>query len=605
MRRPSLLTAAALSALLSPALASSPARADDPAPPTARLDAVSPYERQAIDQAVARTKGVVDPSPQGKILEGVDLVTLEVFEPRDPMPAILTPIANWFHVTTKKHVIEREVLLALGGRWDQSLVDETARNLRGLPQLSLVLCVALRGGAPDRVRLLVITKDVWSLRLNSNFRYAGGRLQYLLLQPSEENLFGLHHSIFGNFVMDPATVSVGGAYSLPRLAGSRINASVSANAIINRATGKTEGSFGSFSYGQPLYSTRATWAWGANLSWDRAIVRRFIGGLVTDFDPSTGLCVTPAAAAPGVPAAEGKRCQYTRDVLGGAYAVKRSFGSAQKHNVAVGFTASRKEYGTLDLSALTIAQRQAFQQALVPVSDTVIAPYVEYQAYENSYVEILDADTLGLTETFQRGHDVSLRLTPVTTALRSSRNFLAVAAAVTYTQPLGDGLARLSIGSDTELTAHGVPDGSFSIAFRVLTPRFGHGRLVFDAKLLDRYTNYLNAKSTLGGEERLRGYPAGMFIGKDYVKANLEYRSDAVEIHTVQAGFVLFVDAGDAFDTFDQMRIKHSTGFGLRLVFPQLERSVMRVDAGFPLTLGALPASQYHGDVVVTFGQAF
>jgi len=600
MRRPSLLAAVVVLATLAP----SPAHADPPEPPAAHLDANSPYERQAIDQAVARLKGVVDLRPQGKILEGVDVVSLEVFERRDPMPAIVTPLANWFHVTTRKHVIEREVLLVVGERWDQGLVDETARNLRGLAQLSLVLCVPIRGGAPDRVRLLVITKDVWSLRLNTNFRFSDGRLQTLLLQPSEENLFGLHQSILGNFAMDSAAITAGGSYVLPRLAGSRINASASANAIVNRETGKAEGSYGSLGYGQPLYSTRAKWAWGASLSWDYAIVRRFIAGLATDFNPATGLCSVAAGPTPGL-AASARRCQYRRDVLSGNYAVKRSFGSEYKHNLSVGFAASRKEYSTLGRSALTPTQEQAFQQALVPVSDVVIAPYVEYNDYENRFVDILDADTLGLTESYQRGHDVTLRVTPATTALHSSRNFIAVYASATYTQPIGDGLARASITSDTELTAHGVPDGSILVGLRVLTPRFGHGRLLFAAQMLDRYNNYLNVRNTLGGDGRLRGYPAAMFIGKDYVVANLEYRSDPVEIQAVQAGFVLFVDAGDAFDTFDQMHLKQSTGFGLRLVFPQLERSVMRVDAGFPLTLGVLKASQYHGDVVVTFGQAF
>jgi len=38
---------------------------------------------------VARVHGVVDPHPQGKILEGVDIVTLDVFEKRDPFPSFM------------------------------------------------------------------------------------------------------------------------------------------------------------------------------------------------------------------------------------------------------------------------------------------------------------------------------------------------------------------------------------------------------------------------------------------------------------------------------------------------------------------------------------
>ena len=74
---------------------------------------------------------------------------------------------------------------------------------------------------------------------------------------------------------------------------------------------------------------------------------------------------------------------------------------------------------------------------------------------------------------------------------------------------------------------------------------------------------------------------------------------------TARPSFVLFADAGDAFDRFGEMAIKQSCGVGLRAVFPQFQRSALRVDVGFPLTPNVLPWSQYHADTVVTFGQAF
>jgi hypothetical protein len=576
------------------ALASAPARAHQPVP-------YSPYEQETIERALAKVKGVVEPRPEGKILEGVEVITLDVFEDRDPLPAFLTPIANWFHATSRKSVIEREVLLARGERWDQALVDQTARNLRGLDQLSLVLCVPLRGGAPDRVRLLVVTKDVWSLRLNSNFRFADGRLQYLLLQPSEQNLLGTHQQILGNFVMDPATISFGGQYVLPRIAGSRIRASLSASGIVNRDTGKVEGSYGSFSYGQPLYSIRTRWAWDANIAWDQEIVRRFIAGLPTDFDPTSGDCAISATPA----ASDHQRCQYKKDAVSGSFGVTRSFGTALKHDIGFGVSAIRKQYRTLDLSGLTSDQQAAYVRGFVPVSDSQTGPYVEYHTYSTRYFDVLDLDTMGLTESIQEGHDVTVRVSPVLRALNSDRDFVDLYASATYTWRLGDGLARVAVAHDAALTTSGVPDGSFSAALRIATPRFGHGRLVFDARMLDRYANYLNLKSTLGGDGRLRGYPASMFLGSNLVSANLEYRSDPLEIAAIQLGFTLFADAGDAFDTWKQLQLKQSCGLGLRAVFPQLQRSVMRVDLGFPLTQGALPPSQAHGDVVVTFGQAF
>ena len=584
------------------------AGAATPSPPAERRDDPSPYEQETIKRALARlpgARGTVEASPEGKILEGIEVVALEVFEDRDPLPAFLTPIANWFHRTSRPYVISREVLIAPGERYEQALIDQSARNLRGLGQLSLVLCVPLRGGAPDRVRLLVITKDVWSLRLNSDFRFAGGRLQYLLLQPSEENLLGTHQSIRGNFVMDPATIALGATYVIPRVAGSRIRGSLSASAVVNRATGRVEGSYGTFTYGQPLFSTRARWAWSGSVGWDYQISRRFIAGLPTEFDPAAGECVL--ARDPGrASSSDPRRCQFTRDVVSGSYGVTRSFGDAFKHDLTLGVSASRRLFRTGDLGAVfTREEQQAFRDALVPVSDTQIGPYLGFDAYSSRFFDVLDLDSLGLTESYRRGHDVSLRVAPVLKAFNSSRNLVQLSASATYTVPLGDGLVRVSAASDTELTTHGVPSGSLSVGLRIATPRWKHGRLVFDARLLDRYNNYLNNKTTLGGDTRLRGYPAAMFIGKNYWVANLEYRSAPVEVAAVQLGFTIFADAGDAFERFGEMRIKQSAGFGLRAVFPQLQRSAMRLDLGFPLTENALPPSQSHVDVVVTFGQAF
>jgi hypothetical protein len=588
------------------------ARADQPEPPADKRDPLSPYERHSVEDGVKRLGATLDPSPQGKTLEAIETITLDVFEPRDPLPGPLIPIANWFHATTRRYVIEREVLVTVGQPWNQALVDETARNLRALPQLSLVLTVPLRGSAEDRVKLLVITKDVWSLRLNNSFTFENGRLQYLLLQPTEENLVGSHQSVSGQFVMDPATFQVGGAYTIPRLDGSRVRASISANAVLNRVSGQPEGSYGSFSYGQPLYSTLAEWAWGASIGWNETIARRFVGGEFSDFVPSKGGCV---AAAPGTPKDDPASCRYENDAIGGSYTVTRSWGSLHKHDVTFAFSASRNEYHQFGLPAsFTAADRAQFAAAVMPLSDTVIGPYVEYHDYSTRFVDVLDFETLALTENFRRGHELFIHVAPAFTALHSTRDFIDVLVAAAYTVPLGDGLVRGIVQANTEIStsksppaAQGrIPDADVEAALRIVTPRFGVGRLVFDARVIDRYADYLNVQSSLGGDTRLRGYPAGQFYGKDFVGASLEYRSRALEILSVDFSGAAFFDTGDAAPEFNRMRLKQSVGVGARVEFPQLERVIMRVDWGFPLTTGpGLPASPFPGDVVVTFGQAF
>lgn len=553
----------------------------------------SRYEQESIRAAVAKVKGAVDPSPQGKVIEGIEVVTLQVFEPRDFIPELVRGLVNWFHVTSRPYTIEREVLLSTGSRWDRARVDETARNLRGLRQLSLVLCVPLQGSAPDRVKLLVITKDVWSLRLNSDYRFAGGRLEYLLLQPSEENLAGTHHSIAAMFSLDPGRYTLGGRYTIPRLDGSRVRAIVDANVLISRAEGRPEGSFGSFNYGQPLYSNEAKWAWAALVEWRYEITRRNAGGQLSTFDAKA------TSLDDKIP------YQYRSDLLSGGYAVTRSFGMSDKYDLSLGVSASRKVYRTGDLTAFEPEAQAEFIRTAVPVSDTKIGPYVELHARSTRYTTVLDLNTLGLQEDFLVGHDVYLRLLPVTTALNSSRNFLSVYAAAAYTVPLGDGVARAYVETGTEITADSLPDASIDVGGRIATPRTPIGRLHFDARMLYRYRNYLNAKSTLGGDTRLRGYPSRSFIGKDLIAGTLEFRSRAVQILGCQLAGAAFFDAGDAFDGFADLRLKQSAGFGLRILFPQFDRVVTRVDWGFPLTRGVVPPSAFPGDIVFTLRQAF
>ena len=302
-------------------LAAEAASAEEPAAPPAVKARLSGYERTSLENALARVKGEVDPSPAGKIVESIAIVPFEVFEKRDFIPEVFLGFVNWFHVTSKPYVIEREVLLAPGQRYDQAFVDETARNLRNTRQVSLVLVTPVVGSAPDRVKLLVITKDIWSLRLNADYRFAGGKLEYLLVEPSEENFLGTHQSIFATFQMRQDTFSFGGRYRIPRIAGSRIQGSVSAGVILGRVSGLAEGSYGSFAYGQPLYATKATWAWEGTMSWRHETVRRFIGSKLRTFDSKT----TPDDDA--IP------FTYGSDALSGRYSVTRSFGVQSKTDV--------------------------------------------------------------------------------------------------------------------------------------------------------------------------------------------------------------------------------------------------------------------------------
>jgi hypothetical protein len=340
------------------------------------LASYSPYEKTTIRAALAKLETSIDPSPQGKVIEAVEIVPLEVIEERDPAPAFL----NWFHSTTKPYVIRREVLLLKGDRFRQDLCDESARNLSGIRQISLVVCVPARGSRPDRVRLVMITKDVWSLRINTNFRYAGGKFEYLLVQPAEENLFGSHQAIHATFLLDLATVAIGGRYKMPRIGGSFLELAAEANVIVNLDTGEPEGSAGLFSYGQPLTSTLTEWSWGAVVGWRNEILRRFC---VTGTTACAGnLRGFDAKVTPDVD--DAIPFSYRSDVQSGQYFATRSYGREIKHNFSAGLDVSRRVFRTGDLSGFDPAAVEEFEDRVLPVSDTRIGPFLEYRTVSRS-----------------------------------------------------------------------------------------------------------------------------------------------------------------------------------------------------------------------------
>ncbi len=579
----------------------------------------SPYEQETLSIGLEKHNAEVEPEPEGKIIEDIQVLTLEVFEKRDPIPLVLNGVVNFFHVTTKPHFVKRELLFHVGEKYERRLAEESARNLRGLSQLTVVILVPVKGSAPDRVKMLLITKDLWSLRVPLEYRLtSSGALEYVKAQVTEINFLGTLHQVSANFNYDPNTVSFGGTVIVPRIWDTRLRFVGDANAIVNHHTGDFEGTYGSFTYGKPLFSLATEWAYGATIGWNTGVSRRYVASQVGEFDPEAegNPCPPPEKAVGGEPSPAVRiPCRYTRDIQSGDVSLVRSFGSAVKHNLRAAVFASRRIFRPIDLGGFDADVAEAFVDRILPLSDNRFGASLQYNTFSAQFTRVLDVERMGLQEEYQLGHNVIVRVSPAFAPLRDSKSVVSVFAGASYTVPMGDGLARGYVESQTDFEPTRVPDGSIDVGGRLVSPRTGAGRLVFDARLLHRYANYLNDFNSLGGSTRLRGYPTGTFAGKDLLAFNLEFRSRAFEVLKAQIGGSLFYDAGDAFDGFENLRMKQSTGLGIRVFLPQINRIVIRGDWGFPLTPGyrygdvsALTGQTiggFPGELTITFGQAF
>ena len=529
----------------------------------------------------------VDPAPEGRTIESIEYVRLEPIDKHDPLPAAIDVV----HTTTRPWVLRRELVAREGQAWSSVVVDESARNLRKLPQLSLVVCVPMVGSTPDRVRLVVITKDVWSLYVDFDLVVTSGGLESLTLEPKESNVAGLQHTALARFVLQPESISLGASYRIPRLDGRWIDALVDANVVINRASGEPEGTFGTASTGRPLVTSRTEWGWSTKTTFSNQLVRRYVNASVATFTPS-------APGATPVPWVYRER-SFAQDAK-----VTRSFGWETKNDVSVGAYFSHARYGVPPGPSDPESIRE-FVRLATPTGEDRVGPFVQWHGYANDYLRTFDLDTLGLQEDHRLGHDLWLRVYPVLRALCSSRNLFGTYGGAAYGVPLGDGLARAAVESTLETTADGLSDASVKAALGAVSPRLGLGRFVFQATFLDRFENYLNARSFVGGESFLRGYPSRYLSGRDLVAANLEYRTRSIDLAAVHFGAVLFYDVADAFDEPGDVDPKHAIGAGLRVVFPQIDRAVLRFDVGVPVSAEPRPADVPPFSFFVAFQQAF
>ena len=575
--------------IAAPVYATEPARA---APGAAVL---GEYERRVLQAELAKRDAEVDDSPEGKVISDVEIVTLEVFDESDPIPDFF----NVFHVVSRERVIRRELLLHRGEPFRRRRADESVRNLRSLPQLSLVVLVALKDPDPNRVRLLLIAKDIWSLRLNWNAQVGPGGLTYLILNPSERNFLGTHLLVGATFELFRSRYGVSGTVAHSRLFGTRLRSLAQVGAYVNRASGSTEGSFGQFSYGMPKYSETQRWSYGVSLQWDDGITRVNVALPHEPYPTSTSLPYESGGVT---------LFSYRREAYYEVLQATRSFGSRHKLDLTFGMEASRRVYRSLVPDSVDPAERQKFAEREIPVSDTRMAPFFQLSRYDNDFFKTIEIEALGLQEEFRLGPQALLRAYAAGKQFGSTRDIAGLFSGLAYTMPLGNGLVRAVGTSLVEYANDGRHQGMLALGARIASPRFPLGRIHLDAVMENRYQNYLRDRSFLGGDGRLRGYAAadtevsGSLRGSDLVAMNLEFRSRGINVLSFQCGLAAFYDVGGTATRFDALAVKHSAGLGLRVLFPNFDRTVFRADWAFPLNPGY---DHFPGAVFFTAGQAF
>lgn len=528
------------------------------------------YEARLVDWALATQQREREPSPEGKRVEEVIIAAEDVFSAEDPYPRLL----NALHARTDDDVIRREVLLGEGDVWSQALADETERNLRGLFILAVVKVVPVKG-RDGGVGLLVATKDRWSLRLSNAFTLVGGLLQYLALEFVEANFLGRGQRLSTSLTLRLDTVSLGQSFTEPRLFGSTLYFGESAEVVLNRDTGRPEGTAGAVTFGRPI--VRLDQRWGALLkaTWDVRRRRVFRGASVWQLPYAAG---GQEATVPFV---------YDAREVDVKAQLTRSFGRRVKLDVTGVVGGFLHRYAPPGDGALEPAQAAWLSAEWLPRTEDAAYLALIASAWPADFEVLHDIESYQLSEDYQLGWwaEAGARWAlPV----GSAAHFGELGAAVRYRAHAAGDLFTVAAAARVRLRP-GLPPANRRLALEVVnhSPPFHGGRLVVRL-LADLIWDDLDHRQLLlGGSAGLRGAAADELSGRQMLLANVEYRARPFELWSTWVGLVIFYDVGAAFDA--RPVPLHTTGIGLRVLFPQWNREVLRLDFGFVIA-GPQPA---------------
>jgi hypothetical protein len=474
-------------------------------------------------------------------------------------------------------VIEREVLLRPGKVWNREVVDETQRKLKDGLFTSLVVLVPVRvqgaDSQSDSVDLLVVTRDIWSLRMNSSFEVQQGKLTALQLSIAENNIFGLRKHSAVVFDMVQSSFTIGPQYLDRALGGSRLHLTSRLNAIYSREGTDFEGTSSTTSINYPLWSLRRKWGGGVRLSHFDSTIRAFRGIDIELVDN------------PNTPEVEQVPFVYKRKALNLDSSVVRSFGHKVKQHLTFGHTLSVLRPSAPDGFSGSPADLRTLEEVVFPRSERASAVFARYRVFTPEYKTYRNFNSYDLAEDIKLGPDFSVAASSALRAIGSESNFYQASMTASWTfSLLGDGFVVGSTGGATRLQDSHFIDNSLSTNFKLASPRIANAfRVVARTHVGLRYRERGNARYTLGGSNGLRGYQISEFSGQKRVLTNLEFRSMPIRVLFARFGAVAFWDMGHAANRLEELRMKHGVGFGIRYLVPQLQPIVFRLDWAFPL----------------------
>ncbi|MBT8493337.1 MAG: outer membrane protein assembly factor, partial [Deltaproteobacteria bacterium] len=423
------------------------------------------------------------------------------------------------------------------------------------------------------VDVLVVTQDLWSLRLNSDFEIRDGKLTELTLRPSENNFLGWRKQLGLLFELTQGSYAIGPLYRDPNVLGKRFVLELTAALVFGRETGSgLEGSQSSMSFGYPLWSFETPWGAQISASHFDGVVRRFQGDDLLQFDDPN----TPVIEE--VPVEYGLR-RFISELSG-----VRQLGGNAKHRIFAGHRLQIQRPEVLPSFEGTNEVRDAFVDEFLPISERSSLIFTRYQFLLQDFAIYRNVDTFDLPEDVRIGLDFTAELGAASSALWSERAFLQYLGQVGYLHAFSDWFVRGQLSMSGQRQSDQFTERRTTIELSGVSPAvLGLFRTVVRARGLTVRNRISGDFLQIGGDSGLRGYPVGEYVGETAGVVNVELRMQPLTLDKLRYGGVLFYDVGHAAESFGGLSAKHDVGVGLRLLIPELGVNTLRIDWAYPL----------------------
>ena len=464
------------------------------------------------------------------------------------------PLLNKLHVRTRSGVIRRELLFAPGSRFDQELVEESARNLRKyrfLGHIALVPAVHA-----DTVNVTVRTEDQWTTNPDVVIDQQG-KIYRRGLGFEEENFLGYGKYFNLRFLTSTDRNLVRVIYNDPRLLGSH-------QTLHLMGIKTSEGELGEVRFAHPQYSLGTSWSFDTGYHYEKGVVRLYDQGELS--------------------ASVGNQQQL------GDMAMTRVWGDrTRQQKLSISLVAERQTFADQVALLLPAAPSAQALLAMGPVSRQNLRLEGRWQLEHVGFIKRRFIDRAGFTEDIKVGQFASLGAGQALGLGGRRDSYALVSASLVESAAIGDNhLAILSVAAGGHVERGQLTNETFEAFYHHYYQGLPHQTIAFSAAGDLARDMDQPFQLVLGGDIGLRGYPARQFTGDRFALFNLEDQVfTPVEVATLRLGFAAFGDAGMVWPAGRAWRwrdLRPSAGISLRLgVIKFAGNPVFRLDLARPL----------------------